>query len=75
MYASSCCTHAACPYKGTADYFSVKAGKLLVENLAWCYETSIPEMPKIAGRLCFFNERVDLVVDGELQERPRTEWS
>lgn len=27
------------------------------------------------GLLCFFNERVDLYVDGERQGRPRTPWS
>jgi hypothetical protein len=30
---------------------------------------------KIEGLLSFFNERVDLEVDGEEQERPRTQWS
>jgi len=27
------------------------------------------------GHLCFFNEKVDLEVDGEEQERPQTQWS
>jgi hypothetical protein len=30
---------------------------------------------RVAGYLCFFNERVDLVIDGDLQPRPRTPWS
>lgn len=68
-------SHTGCPYKGTADYFSVRTGKRLVEDIAWCYETPIPEIPKIAGRLCFFDERVDVVIDGRSQERPRTKWS
>lgn len=68
-------SHTGCPYKGTADYFSVRTGKRLVEDIAWCYEAPIPEMPKIAGRLCFYDERVDVVIDGSLQERPRTKWS
>ena len=29
----------------------------------------------IADRISFFNERVDLVVDGEAQQRPQTPWS
>lgn len=28
-----------------------------------------------AGRLCFNDERLDVTIDGELQERPRTKWS
>lgn len=67
--------HSACPYKGTASYFSVRLDNHLVENIAWCYETPIPEIPKIAGRFCFFDEKVDVTLDGRLQERPRTKWS
>jgi hypothetical protein len=26
-------------------------------------------------RVCFFNKRVELSVDGELQKQPRTRWS
>jgi hypothetical protein len=29
----------------------------------------------VRGYLAFFNERVDIDVDGELQERPITQWS
>ena len=68
-------SHTGCPYKGTADYFSVRTGKRLVEDIVWCYEAPIPEIPKIAGRLCFYDERVDVVIDGGSQKRPRTKWS
>lgn len=67
--------HTACPYKGTAEYFSVRTDRRLVEDVAWCYQTPIPEIPKIAGCICFYNEKVDIEIDGELQERPRTKWS
>jgi uncharacterized protein (DUF427 family) len=66
----------ACPYKGTASYFSVAVpGAEVVENIAWVYPTTIPQVPTIQNHLCFFNEHVDIVVDGELQERPETHWS
>ncbi len=64
-----------CPYKGVASYYSVEAGGERIENLVWYYPDPIPEAPKIRGLLCFFNEKVDLEVDGEEQERPRTRWS
>ena len=64
-----------CPYKGTATYWSAQIGDQVAKNVVWCYEDPIPECPKIKGLLCFFNERVDLYVDGELQERPLTPWS
>lgn len=64
-----------CPYKGVASYYSVEAGGERVEDLVWYYPDPIPEAPKIKGLLCFFNEKVDLRVDGEGQEKPRTQWS
>ncbi|HSL00741.1 MAG TPA: DUF427 domain-containing protein [Rubrobacteraceae bacterium] len=64
-----------CPYKGVASYWSVETGGECVEDLVWYYPNPIPESPKIKGLLCFFNERVDLTVDGEEQERPQTQWS
>ncbi|HWE11166.1 MAG TPA: DUF427 domain-containing protein [Solirubrobacteraceae bacterium] len=60
-----------CPYKGTAGYFSVTGGT----DLIWYYPDPLPEVGRIAGLLCFFNEKVDLELDGELQERPESPWS
>jgi len=64
-----------CPYKGVASYYSVEAGGERVEDLVWFYPEPLPEVGKIEGLLCFFNEKVDLEVDGEEQERPQTQWS
>jgi uncharacterized protein (DUF427 family) len=64
-----------CPYKGVASYWSVEAGGERVENLIWYYPEPIPEAARIKGLLAFFNEKVDLEVDGERQERPKTQWS
>jgi len=66
----------ACPYKGTANYFSVAVPDAdVLENVAWVYRIPLPQVPTIQNMLCFFNERVDIVVDGVLQERPQTSWS
>jgi uncharacterized protein (DUF427 family) len=64
-----------CPYKGVASYWSVEAAGERMENLIWYYPEPIPEAAKIKGHLAFFNEHVDLEVDGEIQERPKTQWS
>jgi uncharacterized protein (DUF427 family) len=64
-----------CPYKGIASYWNVSAGGSVAQNAVWSYPDPIPECPKIKGLLAFFNERVDLTVDGELQPRPITPWS
>jgi uncharacterized protein (DUF427 family) len=65
-----------CPYKGAASYHSVKlSGGELAEDIVWYYDDPLPEVGKIAGLVCFFNEKVDIELDGELQERPDTPWS
>lgn len=68
-------TTTRCPYKGVASYFSLEAGGDRHEDLVWTYRDPTPTVGKIGGRLAFFNEKVDLEVDGEAQERPRTKWS
>jgi uncharacterized protein (DUF427 family) len=64
-----------CPYKGQAQYWAVRVGDRLVEDLAWSYRTPLPESQKIAGLVAFYNERVDLFIDGKLLERPVTKFS
>ena len=64
-----------CAYKGTANYYSVKAGAQIVQDVAWYYRFTTTETSKIAGRIAFYNERVDLYLDGVKQERPKSHWS
>jgi len=68
-------TESHCPYKGTAGYWSVDTGDAVHEDIVWIYRTPLPESQKIAGLACFYNEKVDIVLDGERQERPQTHFS
>jgi uncharacterized protein (DUF427 family) len=68
-------TLSRCPYKGTASYWSVRVGDAVHRDVAWTYPEPVIECPRIAGLVAFFNERVDLVIDGTRLERPRTPWS
>jgi uncharacterized protein (DUF427 family) len=68
-------SESGCPYKGFARYWSVEADGETFEDLAWSYPTPLPESQKVAGLMCFYNEKVDLIVDGEPQERPHTPFS
>jgi uncharacterized protein (DUF427 family) len=64
-----------CPYKGHASYYSVRLpGDQLAEDLVWYYADPLIEVSAIAGLLCFYNERVDIELDGEAQERPESPW-
>jgi uncharacterized protein (DUF427 family) len=64
-----------CPYKGTARYWSVRAGGALHPDLAWSYDAPFRESAPIAGLVAFFDEMVDVFVDGERQPRPKTVFS
>ena len=68
-------TKTRCAYKGSASYWHVRVGDRLVEDLVWSYHEPQHDAEKVGGMLCFFNERVDLELDGEPGERPRTQWS
>ena len=69
-------TVTGCPYKGIAAYHSVQLASGRVErDVVWYYSEPYDEVARIAGLVCFFNERVDLELDGELQERPESPWS
>ncbi len=64
-----------CPFKGEASYWSVVIGDEVHDDIVWSYETPIPAAAGIAGLLCFYNERVDLSVDGHDPARPETRLS
>jgi len=66
-----------CPYKGTAAYHNVSLsdGADGGTDLIWYYPEPMAEVGRIKGLLCFFNERVDIELDGEPVERPESPWS
>jgi uncharacterized protein (DUF427 family) len=73
LEATGTVTH--CPYKGAASYWSLRVGGKTYRDFVWSYPRPIPEIPKIENLMCFYNERVDLYVDGILQERSVTSSS
>ena len=68
-------TKSTCAYKGVASYHSVHAGGEEHADVVWYYPEPLRDAERVRDRLCFFNEKVDLYVDGELEERPETMWS
>jgi uncharacterized protein (DUF427 family) len=55
-----------CPYKGEASYWSVGGH----EDIAWSYEAPLPDGPPVAGLVAFWDERVDVFLDGARRPRP-----
>ncbi len=69
-------TVTSCPYKGrTSGYWSVRVGGVVHPDLAWSYAFPTRELLPIAGLVAFYNEKVDLFVDGRPRERPHTPFS
>ena len=64
-----------CPFKGQASYWSLEADGEVQDDIVWSYESPIPDAEGITGLMSFYNERVDLVVDGERVDRPETPYS
>ncbi|KAI0076214.1 DUF427-domain-containing protein [Panus rudis PR-1116 ss-1] len=64
-------TTTKCPYKGTASYYNVKlpdgSG---ADDIVWWYPVALPECDQVKGFAAFYDEKVDVYVDGELQKRP-----
>ncbi len=68
-------TETVCPFKGQASYWTVRTPDGEHRDLAWAYEQPIERVATIAGRVCFYCERSDTRIDGELQDRPESPWS
>lgn len=68
-------TRTTCAYKGEASYWSVELGDKVIEDLAWSYPAPLRDAADLRDLVCFFDEKVDLVVDGVTRERPVTPWS
>jgi uncharacterized protein (DUF427 family) len=64
-----------CAYKGFATHWHVRVGNAVMRDLAWSYEDPLRDGEQVRGRIAFYNEHVDLELDGEPQERPQTPFS
>jgi uncharacterized protein (DUF427 family) len=69
-------TVTACPYKGkTSGYWSIRAGGTVYPDLAWAYDFPTRQLLPITGMIAFYNEKLDIAVDGQRLDRPVTHFS
>jgi uncharacterized protein (DUF427 family) len=69
-------TVTSCPYKGrTTDYWSVQIGAEEHADLAWSYDFPTRQLLPITGLVAFYNEKLDIVLDGVRLARPKTHFS
>ncbi|KAK8214090.1 hypothetical protein IWZ01DRAFT_225632 [Phyllosticta capitalensis] len=64
-----------CPYKGDAEYHDVVIGDRIFRDIVWYYKHPTLECAPIAGHLCFYNEKVDIELDGKMLERPVSKFA
>ncbi len=68
-------TVSVCPYKGsTSDYWSAVTPAGKYSDLAWSYRSTTDGLRAIAGMVAFYDEKVDVLVDGQPQPRPVTHF-
>jgi len=68
-------TRTWCAYKGQASYFSASVGGRLVPDIAWSYPDPQHDADRVRDLIAFFDERIDVTLDGERRARPVTPWS
>jgi uncharacterized protein (DUF427 family) len=68
-------TGSSCPYKGEANYYDIVIDGKEYKDYVWWYKYPSYESIQIAGRVCFYNEKVDIFLDGIQQQRPKSKFS
>jgi uncharacterized protein (DUF427 family) len=65
-------TSTYCAYKGRASYYDVPDGP---HDVAWTYREPLHDAEPVRDRVCFFDQHLDVIVDGKRRDRPITPWS
>jgi uncharacterized protein (DUF427 family) len=61
-------TRTYCPYKGEASYYSIDGR----QDVAWSYQDPLPDAAPLAGLVAFYDEAVEVTVDGVRRTHPDT---
>lgn len=64
-----------CPYKGVSRYWTVTVGGVEHADIVWGYDDPLPESALVKGLMCFYNEKVDLEIDGAPVEQVVSKFS
>jgi uncharacterized protein (DUF427 family) len=59
----------------TTGYWSIRIGDTVHKDLVWAYDFPTRQLIPITGLVAFYNEKVDVIVDGETLPRPVTHFS
>ena len=56
-------TTTPCPYKGVAQYWTLRDGAREERDVVWSYPEPMHEAEAVRGLMCFFEERLELTAD------------
>ena len=59
---------------GRSGYWSIRTGSTVHTDLAWSYDSPSRQLLPIAGMVAFYNEKVDIFLDGQRLDRPQTHF-
>ena len=69
-------TISECPYNGrTSGYWTAHTGGTTLTDAAWSYDFPTRQLLPITGLIAFYNEKLDITIDGRALERPTTPFS
>ncbi|RFU77685.1 hypothetical protein TARUN_4544 [Trichoderma arundinaceum] len=68
-------TVTSCPYKGDANYYDVVLDGKEYKDVVWYYNFPIQESLAIAGLVSFYNEKVEILLDGKSLTQPVTHFT
>jgi uncharacterized protein (DUF427 family) len=63
-------TTTVCPYKGRSEYWSIHAGGAVYPDVVWAYPTPLQDAEAAQRHVCFYQEKLELYLDGEKQLEP-----
>jgi uncharacterized protein (DUF427 family) len=58
-------TRTGCAYKGIAQYWSIRTGETKLDDVVWGYAQPLVEATRIANLVAFYDEKLDVRVDGQ----------
>ena len=67
-------TVSRCPYKGDARYWTVEVDGTEYKDHVWGYQHPVRESAEIAGLVAFYDEKVDVFIDGVRQDRAKSKF-
>ena len=64
-----------CAYKGAATHWTATLDDGVLADIAWSYPDPLEDAERVRSLVAFYQERLDVFVDGRPLRRVRTPWS